>query len=49
MTRAAWILLLLATNAAAEDAVRWGDSFEGARKASAESGKPLMALFWAEW
>ena len=49
MTRAAWVLLLLATGAAAEESVRWGDSFEGARKASAESGKPLMALFWAEW
>ena len=49
MTRAAWILLFLATGAAAEESVRWGGSFEGARKASAESGKPLMALFWAEW
>ena len=44
MTRAAWILFFLATGAAAEESVRWGGSFEGARKASAESGKPLISL-----
>jgi hypothetical protein len=40
---------LLLMGAAASSSVRWHQTFVGTQAAARKSGKPILALFWAEW
>jgi len=42
-------VLLGGSGLGAVEAVRWNESFVAAQVAARESGKPILALFWAEW
>jgi len=43
------LLLVAASVASAGFEVDWKDDYGAARKRAAESGRPLLLLFWAEW
>ncbi|MFQ5844446.1 MAG: hypothetical protein ACE5JG_05590 [Planctomycetota bacterium] len=49
MRRVAGLLVLITGSFAADEGVRWRGSFEGTVEAAQESGRPVLALFWAEW
>ena len=40
---------LLLVGAAAPPSVKWHDTFVETHAAARKSGKPILALFWAEW
>ena len=42
-------LALLLSTSLASAAVEWNDSFVQTQIAARKSGKPILALFWAEW
>ena len=42
-------LLLGGSSLGATEPVRWNESFVAAQVAARDSGKPILALFWADW
>jgi hypothetical protein len=49
MRRIVCLLVLTTGSFAADDGVRWETSLRKGRQAARKSGKPVLALFWADW
>ena len=43
------VFALLLSTSLASAAVEWNESFVETQVAARKSGKPILALFWAEW